>query len=85
MFLLSIGTYILNEFTDDLAVLSMGLESKRFCGVCAVLKTLLKMSMLKGSGRHPLPWICWVLELSLEHTLAAQGRICLGGRKGTAV
>lgn len=65
LFLLSTGTYFLNEFTDDLAVLSIGLESRRFCGVCVALKTLLKASMLKGSGRHPLPCICWVLEPSL--------------------
>lgn len=77
--------YFFNGFTDDGAVLSTELESRRFCGVCAALKPLLKVSMLKGSGRHCLPCACWELKPSLEHTLAAQGRICPGGRKGTAL
>lgn len=81
LFLPSTGTYFLNELKDDLAVLSIGLESRRFCGVSAALKILLKVSMLKESGRLPLPCTCWVLKPSLEHTVAAQGRISPGGRE----
>lgn len=47
LFLLSTGTYFLNEFTDDLTVLPTGLESRKFCGVCAALKTILEVSVLK--------------------------------------
>lgn len=84
LFLPSTGTYFLNELKNDLAVLSIGLESRRFCGVSAALKILLKVSMLKESGRLPLPCTCWVLKPSLEHTVASPGED-FPRRKGIAL